>query len=401
MKQKNTYPKIHFNLTLLFIVFGIIGAADLAFSQWVIEGKILNGSQDSSAFGNAAVTLHSYLNRQEVPERTGTTTADRSGSFRFHFDKIDSATVFVPSVTFQGENYFGRPVSFIHGGKVLATTVVVFDTTSNDSGIGVAMHHVFLEFQEKNVAVREILILQNSGTRAFIEKTKLPSGQRETLRFSLPTGATGVELLSGLAIDQAVVHQNFIHDTRALAPGRRQVSYRYEMARNAPLFNFARRVDYATALFDLFLSDSTLRVASNLLQPMGSFNIRGQSYMRYAASNLPAGTLLDIQVANLAPTQKLWSWLPLAGFGLLLIVGIVLYSIRRKPTSSQRQGRVLSKGRVSSLKKERETLIAAVADLDDQFEQKKIPESDYRNQREELKRKLLAVTTELEGSTEK
>ncbi|MDZ7262403.1 MAG: hypothetical protein ONB05_09905 [candidate division KSB1 bacterium] len=263
---------------------------------------------------------------------------------------------------------------------------VVFDTTTSDDSIEVTLHHLFIEASKGLLSLREIIIFNNQGSKTFIGKREVTPGVRETLRFSLPDGFINTQLESGLSRDHADIKDNYLFDTVEVPPGTRQIAFRYQLPFDASEFVLQRKLDYPTTLFNLFVNNPSLGIASADLTFMGEFNIRDKTYFRYAGENLSRGHLLEVQLSHLPTPLPHVKWIALLAVGVMFIWGLAYALLQGR----QRQDS-------SHLEKDRVQLIATIARLDNRYESGELPKGVYFRKRSKLKKRLIQLYLDLKS----
>ncbi len=95
-----------------------------------------------------------------------------------------------------------------------------------------------------------------------------------------------------------------------------------------------------------------------------------------------AGTLLNLELSNLPAGQGFFKVIAYSLVAALILVGFA-YPLFRK--------RKVVEGKQEKIKDDKETLLSAIAQLDDRFQAGKISEKDYRALRKQKKDSLMEL----------
>jgi hypothetical protein len=228
----------------------------------------------------------------------------------------------------------------------------------------------------------------HNGSKSFYVGTRdLEDGRRETLRFSLPPGASDVRFLYGLTNESVVMKtEGGFVDTNGLQPGIRRVVYSYTLPYKSGVNILEKTVDYPTEEFLLLVSDSGAKIKVDGLRRGDAVQIDDDRFLRWTGKGLTPRTKVRIELSKPYLSEDSLKWIAF-GIVLMSVVGAILYSFTKKRTN-------VVKNKASSmmdLEKERENLILEIADLDNRFQAKEITEEEYREVRSKKKDKLIEV----------
>ena len=107
-----------------------------------IEGQIINGTTGGSSVANQDITLNTYLNDAEAD--TTTTKTDAEGHFVFNGLSTESGYSYQAVLTFQEAEYYSEWLIFDEGETTKSAEVTVYDSTTIDEAIEVAMAHTII-----------------------------------------------------------------------------------------------------------------------------------------------------------------------------------------------------------------------------------------------------------------
>jgi hypothetical protein len=325
-------------------------APALATGHGVIEGQIQNATPNGASPAGLTVTLHIVSEGDRIERRQA--TADSDGRYRFVGLDTGTGTKYLQLVEYQGAAYFPRPISLAEpasGGRQ-SFDITVYEATSSDQWIA----HERANLLVQNVAPGRIELLEmgslaNVGDRTYVGPDAPLGGERQTLRFSLPAGASDLAPQAGFSPNDISATPDGFAITSPIWPGRHQFAYSYSLPLSTERLQIGKRLEYPTVAFNLYVPDAGLKVDSPQLRPRGQTDMGGQKLLLYSAENLPRGTELRLQLSGLpsAPGSAAagLAW-PILGLGSAALLGGLGLAYRRRrwsdlqgPTSSvQRRG---------------------------------------------------------------
>lgn len=345
-----------------------------------IEGSIINRTAGTtSSVAALQVTLNVYQGNTESGSQT--TITDQKGKYAFSGLSTDSSYVYQVKLNYEGADYYSQPIQFETGENVQTADINVYDTTTSDEAISVAMSYVVIARQDDNLAITEYYLFADNSDHAYIGSPTADSGgEKETLRFSLPKGATNMQAILGLSGSSIIRQGNDFIDTEAVTPEGRDISYSYLIPINSAKQTLSWTLNYNIMRFDVLSKPNSIQVISDRLTKQNPINIDGQSYDDYAAQNLPRNDTINITLSGLTGKSGInflnWMWLvilPLAGLGFFIV--------KRKKAMNNAEAN-------------QERLIEEIAALDDSYANGEIGEEDYRKTREQKKEKLTQIHKE-------
>ncbi len=143
-------------VALLVIIFVLsLSSSALAAEpdSGVIEGSVVNRTEGGSSVADQDVTLKTYLNDAEMGSTA--TKTDASGQFVFDSLSTESGYSYEVSLFFQQAEYYSEWLSFDEGETTKSTEVIVYNSTTSDEAIKVAMAHTIIYVGQDNLKVME------------------------------------------------------------------------------------------------------------------------------------------------------------------------------------------------------------------------------------------------------
>jgi hypothetical protein len=394
----------HFVAGLMLLALALLSPGALAQGEGVIEAQVVNGTEGGDPVEGLTVTLNAFQGTTEELDSL-TALADTEGRVRFEgLDTSLNITYFL-STTYADVDYNSLPLNFEEGGETtLGAVIEVYETTENtdEAAIRVERMHVFVDFEDGVMSVGELHIFTNTGDRTFVGVHDPELGQRVTLRFALPEGATDLRFQMGGGGDRHLATEYGFADTEVVRPGTsQQVLYGYTLRYGeADTFDFVRPLLYPTANLNVLVPRVGLDVTSDQVELSEISTVEGQVYLNLNGTDFAAGDELSVRFGGLqdiarqpvtpsvtqsGPDPK---WIALGLAALALVGGLIYPSLRRsaKPVPADQP---------IELAEERLTrLLQAIADLDAAFEAGDVDEGGYRQQRQALKGEALALMRE-------
>ena len=248
----------------------------------------------------------------------------KSGKFILANLKIDTTLIFYPRTSFHDIVYYGKGIRLSKSEPARETDIVVYDTTTDKSNIQIQMDHIFIEENENVVTVKEILMLQNYGTKTYTGTPVTEAGHFHVLEFPLPENFENVQILTPQAQESMTIEGNMLIDTGLFPPGMRQLSFQYDIPNPGKSWHFSRPIAFPTGSINIFLSQPDLTIEGPGIVPMGEFPIRNISYQRFAVKHLMPGMPLEITLKNLSGGSKSidLQWIVLGAVVIMFIFGI-------------------------------------------------------------------------------
>ena len=277
--------------------------------------------------------------------------------------------------------------------------------TKDESKINVDIHHYLLSYENGNLAVKEVLRFNNTGTDTFIGTGNKVDGKNAVLTVSLPPGQTGLNV-NGVNPDSYMVKDSVLYTTQPLAPGKLELRLNYTLAPANGQFKVPSKVNYPTnTVYVLSPPQGVVIEAVKLLQAIGVQNFQGSNYQVLMGQGLTKGSEMEIGAkpgsvevpAPGAPAPGAAAgegsnlWIPfgvIAGAALVIIVVIVLRN-RQQGTSYG------GDDEYDQLLKKESRLTAKITDLEEQLNKGDIENEEYEELSKKYKKMLVKVKLQI------
>jgi len=362
-------------------------------TQGTITGQLTNGTTGSAVPAGQPVELHIFDNFEETETLTAELAAD--GSFEFTGIEPKTGRALIVTTRYGDVLYASEVAEASPDQPDYHLPITVYDSTADPSAITVDRMHIVFEFGSGVAQVGELFLLSNTG-----DKTLRPEAEDGyTASFALPSGYIDLAFQDGELGDLYVPTADGFADTSPLRPGEgvRQILASFKLA-YADSLTFTQTITYPAAVVNILLPEAGVTLTGSNIVDGGVQDLQGSSFHLYTLTNVNAGDTLTFELNGkpqaasgeptgseptaVAPAFDLRS-ASIGGLSLALAVAIVTYWwVQRKEV-------VVVKATSSrDLAARREELLAEIAELDEGFDNGEYPESDYRKEREKLKREL-------------
>ena len=289
----------------------------------VIDGQVFDGSGDGAPLEGLPVALTVVSGADS--ESSLETTTDQEGWFRFEGVETEGYT-YQFEVEYAGVQYWSEELAFSEGENLISVPFTVFDSTTSDEALSVQRAHLVFDFEPGIIWVQEIQIFFNDATTTYVGPTGAEG--EATVQFSLPEGATAVQLVEGLMECCVVETDTGLASTLPIFPGSKQFVFTYELRPPTATYDLAHRVVYPTESLDVLVTDVGVQVTADGLTGAEPVSLQGGDYLHLAGENLSAGEDIALHFANLpletAPTQP-----PGSGTSLFtwIVMGVVIVGV--------------------------------------------------------------------------
>jgi mono/diheme cytochrome c family protein len=356
-----------------------------------VSGRVTNGTTQQPA-ADLPISLRRFDGTQELDPLTGQT--DSLGRFRFDDVEFSSQRAVVVEADYLGVAYFSEVLQADAGQTTLELNATVYETTRDPSGISLDRLHLFLEpvAGQGVVRVGALALLSNTDTHAVVAAT---AGEA-TLFFDLPKAAVNLQLQEGELGGRFLQTDTGFADTLSVIPGQgsHQVVFSFDIpyTRNATL-EFPLRYPLSG---EIIVVPDGMRVESEALQDSGVRQIEGAAYRTYSGGPLAAGQTLTLTLsgkpaaaspAATAQGNELIIAAAVLG-GVLIGAGLWGWWRSRRSDGAEAEDE-------ARLEEEREKLLQSIADLDDEYQNARVKESEYTARRAALKQRLFDLTDDV------
>jgi hypothetical protein len=353
------------------------------------EGLVLEGERLAffgALYPGPQELAYSYL----VPTEDG--TADLARRFEGRVERLvwllpEGAEVRGSTLASGGERevetrrYRELELAPVRAGREVSLTLAAAGAAPAAGGLRLAETRVFLDLDDAALSVREEYEIAVEGGLPVVGSPESP-----LLHIPLPAGVYDLRFHPDYGLQAAEAGPGI--DVLGPVPsGESVLELAYRLPRAPGPLELERGASVASSLFTVFVSDAGLRVESERLHRRRPIRTKDQSYLHLEAFEVEPGEAVRLRLEPLPPRRGAgafaWVFVLAAGAGALLFLSGPL---RRAPDAA-----LEAAPEESAARRERESLVAAIRDLDHDYETGKVAEGDYRSFRDELRVRALAL----------
>ena len=375
-----------------------------------ITGKVIQGTADGASVAGVEVTLEGFVDFEPVVTFTATVATD--GSFSFANLGTDSSVVYFASASLGEISYSSPILMFGEGQTSLETTVNIYGSTDDDSGITIERAHWIIDPQPGALLIAQIYAYGNSGDRAFTGKTVEGAEMPVTVAISVPPSAVEISFENGELGGRFQQVGHTIYDTAPIVPGSetRQVVVNYVLPFDGTSAEFEGSLPYAASSLNMLTPDlEGMQVEVTGLESVGPQDIQGEAYLMWQRENVAPDQTVTVKLSGLleagevdpravegagassGSVPQLADWTPwtMGGVLLLALAGVFAWAWRARMTQSGDQ--------IALARRHRKELIQRIAKLDDLHAMGEVSDQNWRQQRARIKAELLTIELKLAG----
>lgn len=364
----------------------VVAAPAHAAPTGTIRGRVLNESTGEPEPG-ARVTITSARDDGSGSRRM-TATTDERGRYVFEDLPTGEDRFYAVDARHDGGLFAGGVVrlpSDTSTPPVIDTTLRVWDTTTDPAAIVIRRDSIFAVPSDDGVGIIEAVVVANVADDAYIGRGRALGAQKDgeiaSLGFAIPEGAElpPVPIVESDIDIPSLVETSFgFAATVAIPPGQWRVVYSYQVRGEGGTYDLSRPALYPTLEVGVYAADP-LTIDGSRVAPDGSRDVRGKSYDLYSSSGtLEAGDALDMVAVAQAEASNLLA-IGAGVAGLVVVAGLLVVLVRRRSRRPEPEAR------------SRDDVVEAIARLDLAKEQGLIPETEWAERRDALKRSLEEV----------
>jgi len=387
MRQIRKVVSIAF-LIMMFSLLPMILMADDS-SPGLINGRVFNETLDHKELEGLEVILQAYVEGKEPEVRR--TKTDRTGFFSFQGISMDQKVFYHISTSYKDIEYFGRAMQF-QGENALSADLSVYETTDQDDDLSIKMHHVFLEINNDSLWIREALIVENRGDRVYVGFPELQPGRRETLRVSLPKETSNLQFEKHVAPFIVRTAEGFA-DTTEIKPGTKRIIFSYTVGSANLNYKFIKSLYHKTDNFIVIFPEKGVNVKSDQLEFKGPMMNSGRQFFHLSGTNFAKGSQIAIELDH-AGNKDFFQWVIIGMLILLAGIGLAIPFIKQKNFRREADRQIPVYEEID-LAEQRQTLLRAIAQLDDHAESGSIDMDAYHMERAELLIKAKELSRQL------
>ncbi|MDE2779978.1 MAG: hypothetical protein OXI91_09930 [Chloroflexota bacterium] len=370
-----------------------------------LRGVVENGTGGGEVPSGLPVTLHAV---DPLEGRVASYNAISNAEGRFIFEnvsRVDGGSYVLVT------DYDGMRYSEIVETADLedSVTLTIYEITKDIGVIEVrrqAMIIADVDDKRRQISALEVLRVSNTSDRTLLPELANITNPADIsfLRFSLPTDATDLSVQSTLPGGDIVPMGTGFAVTAPVLPGDHEITYSYRFPYESDSVAFNQRLIQGAETYQVLAPLALSQIQVTPLEPRPRIDVGGTPYLVWEASQVPPGRGVALRISQLPQPglstiliqsisgTELW----LAIIPVLLAVGLgilLLWAWFRAPKTAPSVA-----GMSGDDVSHRQSLIQAIAVLDDRFEGGHLTEEEYGSRREELMGRLKQLSPSSQGS---
>jgi hypothetical protein len=380
-------------------VFALLAASVITAAPWPraraqqVSGRVVlpNGENPIPVPG-AWVVLHRVGHDSAGPLDSMRTNARGEYTFRYPRTEEDSALYLVSSLR-GGVAYFSPP---IRPGNIRgqAAEVMVFDTSSAKLPLHVQGRHFVVATGRdgsENHEILEVYELSNDTTLTAVA----PQGGGGVWNAIIPEGAKNFRIGQGDVSEGGLVLRNGRVELLApIAPGLKQISFRYELPRST--FPLRLPITEDVGVLEIVADDPAARVTGAGLREVPAMASEGRTFKRFLAQDVHENAVVRVELGARGALSRGATIALLGALFAAGAAGALALAMRR---GRARPSLAATRVPVPATASESEVLIRAIAELDARFERRSAEQAaengderaSYQAERSALKEQLRAA----------
>lgn len=378
-----------------------------------VNVSVTNASQGgASPSGDQAYLLvFGVKEQQEVDTKTG--LVDATGHVTFTDLDRDANLAYFAVVEHQGATYsFPQPFQ-LNNTQTQNADVHVYDGTTDDNALKLDQVNLLVTSASNGMLhMMEMGTLDNGSDHTFVTEDPQDQQLAHAVKFALPPGAMNASMQTGFSDSSVIPALGGIQVTSPVQPGPHPFALSFDIPYTSNSVDLSVQVPYQAGTVQLYVPSESFTLHANQLALTDHPTMNGQTYDLYAASNVPANTMISSSLdglptlggRTLTPNQ-----LALMSLGAVLLVlggGTLFLTLRPRrkltptpvtdgisPESPSGDGNAREE-----LHAERTRLVLALAELDERYTRHAVAPSAYEEERARGKQRLLELTHALRGA---
>jgi mono/diheme cytochrome c family protein len=366
-------------------------SVDTASEAGAVFIQIVNGSGGELSVG-AEIVLHGYDGMEETFTQTAELT--EGGLVVFEEIPMPDGRVFLATTEFEQVDYGSNIAQVSAENREITLSLMVFDATTDTSGLAIERLHVFFDFiNPGSVQVIELMLLSNTSGQ-----TVIAPNDGAVIEFGLPEGAFNLELQESMQLRFLQTETGFgIGSVRPSAEPY-EITFAFEMPYEKKKADLSLPIPLDTTAAIIIAPEDGVKLKGEQLQDGGSRDFQGVPYRTYNSGSLKAGEMLQFSLSGVPklpsdPTSSAGTDTTtnlMIGVGALgvVLIGAGIYLWQRNRTDDEWEVVDTEGSQAPSSDETQEDLMDAIIALDDRYKAGDLPESAYRQRRDDLKARL-------------
>ncbi|MFQ6028262.1 MAG: hypothetical protein ACE5Q6_12280 [Dehalococcoidia bacterium] len=375
-------------------------SAQEALDTITVRGTVINGTAGAGIAPESPIMFHSF-DQIVSPILTIETFTTGDGDFEFKDVKLREGGGYAVVMEYAGIRY-----SSLLSREDLDSPIelMVYEATSDISVIQVISQALIIadvNEKDREISALEVLNITNTSDRTLLpDLSNITSPtQINFLRFSLPPQATQLDVQSDLLGGDIIPIGTGFAATSPVKPGDHSINLTFRFPYEGNSVSYRDSMLQGAEAYRILIPKELSQVQVAPLEGQPEIDIGGSVYRVWEARDFAPGAALVVELSRL-PQPSLWYRLEksvsdgsfwqvsipsLLGFALALVL---IYAGWKAPKRATAPATPAANGLSETDARRRESLVRAIAALDERFDQDQVPEAEYNSQREQLKQRI-------------
>lgn len=355
----------------------------------IIHGRILMGTKGELLPDNIIVKLFKIEESFNQIIEIESTKIDEKGKFEFKHEKQN----YTYRILIIGGEYIDyRDILPNENGYI---EITIFSSTNSLKDISILNYSIMLPMinsKDRNLGFLSVAKVNNSSDKVWIPDIKNPNlTGLDLFRFNLPEGYKSLSVESELPEGNIMEINTGFAMTNPIPPGEYSIIMSYELEYNKNNFNFPLRLPFGADNIKIMIPTDEGFLSSKYLKKTENIFINNTNFEVFEGNKIDRGSQLDVSFNNLPePTlqEKIINFINNGSFSIVLIssfsitlIIVIIFVIYKKKSTPKKFS--------DSQKKN----ILLIANLDKDYELKKISQKYYQSRRKELINQIIIRST--------
>ena len=379
---KKTISSILFVLIMTFYFSPIVESTE---NTNIIHGRILMGTKGELLPDNIIAKLFKIEESLNQIIEIESSKIDKNGKFKFKHEKQNN----IYRILIIGGEYIDyRDILPGDNGYI---EITIFSSTNSLKDISILNYSIMLPIinpKDRNVGFLSVAKVNNSSDRVWIPDIGNPNlTGLDLFRFNLPEGYKSLSVESELPEGNIMEINTGFAMTNPIPPGEYSIIMSYELEYNKNNFNFPLRLPFGADNIKIMIPTDAGFLSSKYLKKTEHIFVNNTNFQVFEGDKIDRGSQLDVNFNNLPEPilqEKIINFINNGSFSIVLIssfsvtlIIVIIFMIYKKKSAPEKF--------TDSQKKN----IILIANLDKDYESKKISQKHYQSRRKELIDKIM------------
>ena len=314
----------------------LLSLGQLSANEGILEGVVVNATRGHAVAAGTEVILRGQHNGEFIPLAKTVTSA--GGEFRFTGLPLDEVGPYLAGANRDGVHFPGPRVDVTAERPYAEITITVYDAVCQPNPLLIEHHEIVLHVESGAIRVRESIQINNPSSTCFVGNPSHAESRPITLSLGIPND------FERITFDKEAYGRRFqLVDGELVTgipwpPGKRELAFSYVVPNKQVDRPWQRRIDLPCRRVSLRVrTDSADQIGCNL--PSCLHEPDGFTYYE-SDEFLAIGDIVRIDVGGQGIPPLVYARWAAVTILVVLIVGLVLATLRRRRNASQENVKV-------------------------------------------------------------